>query len=219
MGRASGSARHKETVSSRHNHTDVHIDSWRPWQHTHSLHWSKPDGVPSAERASGHEPSSLTQRLSPVVNCLQRKNWFFSQMKSHWVHTIHSRAGFMPKSKWPTQNELNGISGSFFFLFCFVVWAFFKTWLVCCLHIWVSDFVLPWILFVCVSLCICAYHIFSLFFCLFISGLFVLLFACFLKKEKKKAWSWMGGEDLREDDGGKTMDRTQCMGEIFPINK
>lgn len=74
MGRASGDGGHKETVSSRDNHTDVHIKIWRPWQHTQSLHWSKLDGVPSAERASGHEPSSLTQRLSPVVNCLQRKN-------------------------------------------------------------------------------------------------------------------------------------------------
>lgn len=41
----------------------------------------------------------------------------------------------------------------------------------------------------------------------FCSGLHLYLPACFLKKERKKAWNWMGGEDLGGEEEGESMIR------------
>lgn len=55
--------------------------------------------------------------------------------------------------------------------------------------------------------------------CGFCSGLHFCLFVCFLKKERERAWNWMGGEDLGGDEEGENMIRTYCMNKYFNINE
>lgn len=71
------------------------------------------------------------------------------------------------------------------------------------LHIIVSYFVFLSFSFVCVCVYTC-------FFVLFLCFLFIWFgFICpfIFKIEKKKAWSWKGGEDLGGDKVGETMTR------------
>lgn len=103
-------------------------------------------------------------------------------MKFHWVYTLHSRAGLKPKSKWPRQNELNGIFGSLFSSFVSLSGLFFfLTWLVCCLHIYLGFWFCASVGFVCVSLCICVSHtFFSVYFW------FICFIIFLLSKEREK---------------------------------
>lgn len=69
---------------------------------------------PSTERGSSHKPPSLAQKLSPIDNCVQKRN-SFSPMESPWRNKPVLRANPMPSSRGPTQNELNGsFRGSLF---------------------------------------------------------------------------------------------------------
>lgn len=63
-------------------------------------------------RESGHGLSSLTRELSSISNLLQREKnsflqWSLTRYKPLW------RAGFMPSSWRPMQDELNGTSVEF----------------------------------------------------------------------------------------------------------
>ena len=53
----------KETMPSRHNTTDVHMNS-------QGLHNFKPVGVPALRRGGGYELPSLSKKLSPIDNHL-----------------------------------------------------------------------------------------------------------------------------------------------------
>lgn len=57
----------KETVSSRYNRTNTQMNCQR------SAKVQDRQG-PTSERRSEHKRPSLTQKLSPIFNCLQRKN-------------------------------------------------------------------------------------------------------------------------------------------------
>lgn len=49
-------------------------------------------------------------------------------------------------------------------------------------------------------------------FVIFIVLLIIYLFTYhFLKKESKKVWDWVGGEDLGGDVGGESVTRIYCM--------
>lgn len=49
---------------------------------------------PSIERGKWTHVSS-SKELSPVDNCLQRKNWFYP-MESHWIYEPHSGEALCP---------------------------------------------------------------------------------------------------------------------------
>lgn len=66
-----------------------------------------------SQSESEHQPTSITQKISPIYIYLQVKKIVFS-MDSHWVHKPCFRLGLMPSSRWPTQNK---VSGTFGFLF------------------------------------------------------------------------------------------------------
>lgn len=75
---------------------DAHMDSQRLALCTR-LHRFKPDGVPP-----------LNKKLSTIDSHWQRENQF-SSMACHWEYHPHNRAGPMPPSCLPIQNELSGI--------------------------------------------------------------------------------------------------------------
>lgn len=94
------------------------------------------------------------------------------------AHKPHLRAGPMTRSRWPTQNELNGIFGGF--LSHNALSGLFFSLQVFCLYIMVCDFVFLWDLSVgvYVSASVCVSYALSLapFFCLLLSySVFVLL--------------------------------------------
>ena len=70
----------KETLFSRNNRTDTHMNSQRLWQHGLSLCWFKPYRGSVLRKRCGHMLSSLTKKLSPLDKYLQRKKsgLFFS---------------------------------------------------------------------------------------------------------------------------------------------
>lgn len=90
----------------------------------------------------------------------------------------------MPRSRWSTQKELQGVLEDL--VSCF--FRIFFTLLIFCLFIVVSDFVLLWFESVCFfSFC------FASAFCFYVAFLFFSYFLiCFLEKERKIAWSWVG---------------------------
>lgn len=49
--------------------------------------WDQCRGYPSPERVSGHNPSPLTQKLSPIDIYWQMKNYFFSNGVSLGMQT------------------------------------------------------------------------------------------------------------------------------------
>lgn len=89
------------------------MSTQRPWQNTWGLHRSQSDEVPALKGASEHDLLALTKKPSPTDSSLQMRN-YFSLVESHWIYKLHSRAGTMPSSRWPTQNELSDIEGFFF---------------------------------------------------------------------------------------------------------
>lgn len=149
------------------------MNSERPWQHAQGLHM-----VPML--TSRHELLFLTKNLSPINNCLKRKNPF--PMESPWVHKPHWRAGSMLSSRWSVQNEHKDLW--IFFLYCFILdflYCIFKTLLVICLHVMVSDFEFLWVLFVCLCVCLCMHSLFLISFLLLAcSFCFILIFGLFL---------------------------------------
>lgn len=86
--------------------------------------WDQCRGCPSPERVSGHNPSPLTQKLSPIDIYWQMKNYFF-QMGSHWVCKPLLMPGSVPifvvlnKSIFITQgNLIFNILNSFIYQNC-----------------------------------------------------------------------------------------------------
>lgn len=107
----------REAMSSKHNRTDTHMNSYGLRQHAEGLHRVKPDGVP-ALRGQVTQLPSLTKRLSPIDNCLRKKSWF-SSIESHRVDKPHLRASPMPSNRWPKQNKFNTDLGERFCLCVF----------------------------------------------------------------------------------------------------
>lgn len=63
----------KETVSPKHNRTDAHLNAQRLWPHAQGLYRFKVDTVSAPRGRSGHDLPSLTKKIPPVDNYLQRK--------------------------------------------------------------------------------------------------------------------------------------------------
>ena len=126
----------KETVSSRHDRPDAHINSQSLWQHAQGLHRSKSDGVPVLKSEVDTNPY-LNQEAVCNWYLLANKELFSPREESHWVHKPHLRTGPLPSSRWPTQNELHSILGVFYII---MLWAFF-TFSVLCVCIVASKFV------------------------------------------------------------------------------
>lgn len=75
------------------------------------------------------------------------------------------------------------------------------------LLVYIFDFLFPWV--VCVCVCVCALMLACVLACAHRYACHVLLgffafFFIFLLRDGKKAWRWMGGEDLGDEgeDGG-----------------
>ena len=129
------------------------MNTQRSLQNIQGLHRSQPDEVPALRGASEQDLPALTKKLSPTDSTLQMRN-YFSLVESHWIYKLHSRAGTMPSTRWPTQNELSGIEGFFFkcyWTFAYILWF---------LMLWFYGFSV----WVCVSLCVCAFSIVDLHF-------------------------------------------------------
>lgn len=74
----------KETVSSIHNRTDVHMNSEIVTTHTRPAQ-VKPDKIPTWRR-SRHKVPSLTKKLFAMDTCWKRKKNQFSPTEGHWRH-------------------------------------------------------------------------------------------------------------------------------------
>lgn len=87
--------------------------------------WVKLNTISALRRRSGHEVPPLTKELFASVAC--------------WEIEPHSRAGPMPRSIWPTQNELHGFVCA---LFCFGIT--FSHWDLLLLLVFCFDFHFWW---------------------------------------------------------------------------
>lgn len=68
-------------------------------------------GSPSALESKHALPCPI-QKLSPIENCLQEKNFLHLTLIAHKTNT--HEAGSMPSSSWLTQDRLSGSLGGFF---------------------------------------------------------------------------------------------------------
>lgn len=107
----------------------------------------------------------------------------------------------MPRSRWPTQNKLNGIFGGFLSHNA-LSGLFFFSLQVFCLYIMVCDFCV-FMGFVCGSVCVsasvCVSYALSLapFFCLLLSySVFLCFIAYFVLRERQgiDVWEWEDGK-------------------------
>jgi hypothetical protein len=153
----------------------------------------------SPERGSRHEHISLTLKLSPIEDFLQRKIEF-TPKEFQGVYKSHLR-----EASWPAQNELNGIFGdmlpqdALFGDFCNLLWFHI-------LYFYAVD--------VYVHVCACLYisHVFPCFyFPFYFLYWFPLLYSGMLD------W-WRNGQDLGRDKGGKTVIRIYCLKNYFNKN-
>lgn len=66
----------EKSRTSKKSRTDTPANSKRLWHHAISMHMSSPDTKvhPGFEQGHGHQHSSLLQKLSLAVNCLQKKS-------------------------------------------------------------------------------------------------------------------------------------------------
>lgn len=126
----------------------------------------------------------------------------FSPVESHWLYKPYLRLGPMARNRCTKQNDLNVFCFYFrFSCFIFFVWEF------CILKVLYGYYGLQFCVFWVFVLRMCAWF-FCFFFIFTYSALVVIcLFACFLKKKRKKVWSWMSGE--------VQMIRLYCMKNIF----
>lgn len=95
----------KETVYSKHNRTDAHMNS----KYCGSTH----------KTCTGSSRIGSQHWEGIVGACCQRENQF-SPMEYCWLCWPHSRVGLMPRNRWLIQNEFNGIFWTTYF-----IWFFF----------------------------------------------------------------------------------------------
>jgi hypothetical protein len=74
----------KKTVSSRHNKTDVYMNSQRLSQHAQGLGF-KPDGVTALRGGNGHGLLPQCKNPSAINDCGQKK-YPSSPMKFHFMY-------------------------------------------------------------------------------------------------------------------------------------
>lgn len=127
----------KETVSSRHNtDTDIHMNSWRWWQHAGVLERFMSDGVPMLRKDNGLGDPSLMKKAISNWHWFAKEKLVFSNSVSLGILTNILRAGLMPSKRWLTQNKFNG---SLIYFLSQNVLAIFVS-IIFCLFIMVSNF-------------------------------------------------------------------------------
>jgi len=159
---------------------------------------------------------------------------------SHWKYKPLLRAGPTPRSRWPTQNQPNGILGGFhnvlwyYFLppLSFSFLPPFKKTFRSFAYIWWL-LVLCFYSFVCMNVCVSTFICFfklSLWFSFFCFAFFMFLFAlvlsyvivfkCLFSNEKQKGcgFAWEERYDLGGVGKGKTLIWLFCM-KKFIFNK
>lgn len=167
--------------SSRHYRMDERMSSQKLWQQAQGRRRFSPERVPELTGGSGHKTPSLSKRLSLIDNCFERKECF-SPVESLWVYKPHLEQAHA-QQLMTTPNELS--------CFCRVVshhyvWAFLILLSFAC----VLQFLI--VFMVClVSVC------FLCFLKILVCLVFYNLSFCFLKREKTKTSSQMGGEQGR----------------------
>lgn len=129
--------------------------------------------------------------MSPTNKFLQRQH-YFSSVESHWVYKTDLRMVYMPRSRWPTQNEHNDIFVDWFLVHTFWFWIIF-------IYFYLNLTLLLFLYYgfrFCAfnSLCVCVLCFY--FFFLFLFLLFVL--DCLLSKEKEKDGQWFDGQGVME---------------------
>lgn len=115
-------------------------------------------------------------KVSTTDNQALTKQRQFPPMESYWMDELYIRAGPMSTSRWPKPNEFSGIFGDIFAPNAsFGHFIFYLTFYL----LWFSVLCLFVVFNVCISLCLCVSHAFSLFFFFFWSGTLFLLHGSF----------------------------------------
>jgi hypothetical protein len=94
-------------------------------------------------------------------------------MEFHWVYKPYFKAGRMPSSRKPTQNQLGGNFGDIFSMMLWLGFIFKPYWFFFAYILWfLVCFIACVCVCVCVSACVCAFLMFVLYlfalFCLFV---------------------------------------------------
>ena len=130
----------KNTFSNR---TDADMNLQGLWKHTQFLQRFNPDGFPvirerdrDRDRVRQREALNLKQELSAIF--LSKEELFFCTWVSLGILTT-IKCGSMPRSRWPTQNDLNCMSVDIFYhinlycisfhLICFFFLLWFQGWI------------------------------------------------------------------------------------------
>lgn len=100
---------------------------------------------PIMERGSRHGLPLLTKKL-PATDARVAKGKSVSPRQCNRVYQLYFRVCTVPRSSWPTQNELHGL----FVDFCLILLCFVSVFLISLLLVLI---LVLWVLFVCFLFC------------------------------------------------------------------